>query len=74
MSKKKTSIEKAEDEFNAELDRIDAQNDKLATELEGILDSLADEDEEAKSAETDAALIDLTLKAAEGALAEATRG
>jgi hypothetical protein len=61
MSKKKTSIEKAEDEFNAELDRIDAQNDKLATELEGILDSLADEDEEAKSAETDAALIDLLL-------------
>jgi hypothetical protein len=61
MSKKKTSIEKAEDEFNAELDRIDAQNDKIATELEGILDSLADEDEEAKSAETDAALIDLLL-------------
>lgn len=61
MSKTKTPIEKAEDEFNAELDRIDAQNEKLAAELEGILDSLADEDEEAKSAETDAALLDLVL-------------
>jgi hypothetical protein len=61
MSKKKTSIEKAEDEFNAELDRIDSQNEKLATELEGIIDSLADEDEESNSSETDAALIDLLL-------------
>lgn len=61
MSKKKTSIEKAEDEFNAELDRIDSQDEKLATELEGIIDSLADEDEESKSSETDAALIDLLL-------------